>query len=380
MEEVQLYIELPFFLMMAGDTFQVRHGEATLNVEVVHDCVELQLNYTQLKNHGSAIFVAKPGETEPGYVQDAIYNSRNGHSARHHRTTLIITTSVHRDVLVAYSERPPRRGHASLYLAALMVGHLPVVNRLIGAYRRAAHDPFAMEVTDATAPIGFLRHGDRFLRISAVPYYDMEKPCVHQPDGRIQPLQFATTDECREKLADDETPGEPDLLDAWAYFFAGRFGDAIRSLVSAIEVLLESLITWELRNRGKSDEDIRNALMATATRFQTRLDEYLALSKRTLPDPILSWFPELTGVYLRNELTMTRRMRHRIVHEGHRLDPQMYGTMLRAVETMTWLYSWMEMNDRNWYFRSRQHQLKNNLRGRVMFDVKYTAHGVMLTQ
>jgi hypothetical protein len=376
-EEVLLYIELPYFLMVEEYACEVTHGDASVKVEVVHGCTEVQTSFTNHKNHDNTIFVTRPGETEPRPVQEAVESSRSGFSARDHRTTLVITTSVHADVLTAIDEPARRENDARTYLTALMVGHLPVVNKLIGAYRRAAYDPFALDVTESTVPFGFVRQRDRFHRVSAQPYANIERrDAFLARGGRPMLIEFATPDECWEKLAAEETPGEYDLLDGWAHFFVGRFGDSIRCLVSAIEVLLESLITKALRERNKTDEEIRKVLEATAMSFQVRLDEYLALSKRTLPGPILSWHPEVTGTYLRDELNVTRRTRHRVVHHGHRMDPHMHGSMLKAVETMTWLYSWLEMNDRNWYLRMRLHQFKYDLRGRPQFDVAYTKQGV----
>ena len=46
-----------------------------------------------------------------------------------------------------------------------------------------------------------------------------------------------------------------------------------------------------------------------------------------------------TGYALRTSCE-TRKLRHKIVHEGLHLEPWLEKPMLRAVETMTWLFDW----------------------------------------
>jgi hypothetical protein len=379
---VQLYVELPFWLMMPEGQFEVLHGETKLKIEVVHGCEEIQLTTTHLKNRASTAFIAKPGEVPPPAAQQRVDQSKSGCSARIHRTTLVIETMVLRSALEGVMhEEPVKRAHAAQYLTALAAGHLPLVNALITAYRRVSYDPFVQEVTEATVPIWFVRFKDQFLRVSVYPYADLEYRLeLATSEGKPEPANLATVEEVSQFLTQSETPGETILLDAWNYYYAGRYGDSIRALVSAIEVLLEAKYSEALRNSGKSTEQVRIALKATATKFITRLNNYLQLTKRTIPGPLLSWVPYITGVRLRSELVQTRELRHKIVHEGYRMRPFAHGSMLRAAETMTWLFDWLDDNEVNSMKRFKRHGIKGMLKGRILFDVEYAADGVKVVE
>jgi hypothetical protein len=361
---VQLYVELPFWLMMAEGQFEVSHGETKLKLQVVHGCEEIQLTTTHLKNRSSTAFIARPGEVLPPATQQRVDQSKDGCSARIHRTTLVIETMALRSALEGVvHEKPVNRAHSAQYLTALAAGHLPLVNALITAYRRVSYDPFVQEVTEATVPIWFLRFKDHFLRVSVYPYADLEyRLALPTKEGKPEPANLATVEEVSQFLTQSETPGETILLDAWNYYYAGRYSDSIRALVSAIEVLLESKYAEALRNSGRSTEQVQSALEATTTKFITRLNNYLQLTKRTIPGPLLSWVPWITGVRLRSELVQTRELRHKIVHEGYRMRPFAHGSMQRAAETMTWLFGWLDDNEVNSMKRFKRHGIKTMLK------------------
>jgi hypothetical protein len=379
---VQFYVELPFWLMMPEGQFEVSHGETKLKIEVVHGCEEIQLTTTHLKNRSSTAFIVKSCEVPPPATQRRVEQSKSGCSSRIHRTTLVIETMALRSALEGVvHEKLANRAQAEQYLAALAAGHLPFVNALITAYRRVSYDPFVQEVTEATVPIWFLRLKDHFLRVSVYAYADLEyrfQPLTKE--GKPEPVNLATVEEVGEFLTRPESPGETDLLDAWSHFYAGRYGDSIRALVSAVEVLLEAKYAEALRASGKSTEQVQSALQATATKFITRLNNYLQLTKRTIPGPLLSWCPWITGVRLRSELVQTRELRHKLVHEGHRMGPFAHGPMLRAVETMTWLFSWLDDNEVNRMKRFKRYGTKATLKGRILLDVEYTADGVKVVE
>ena len=379
---VQLYVELPFWLMMPEGQFEVAHGETKLKIDVVHGCEEIQLTTTHLKNRSSTVFIVRPNELPPPAAQRRIDSSKNGCSARIHRTTLVIETFALRSALEGViHEKPISRNHAAMYFTALGAGHLPLVNALITAYRRASYDPFVQEVTGATVPIWFLRFKDHFLRVSVYPYADLEYRCtLRTKEGKSVPVDLSTIEEVSQFLKQVETPGETILLDAWNYFYAGRYSDSIRALVSAIEVLLEAKYTDALRDSGKSPEQIQSVMTFTTTKFFTRLNNYLELTKRTLPGPLLSWDPFVTGVRLRSELIQTRELRHKIVHEGHRMSAFAHSSMLRAAETMTWLFDWIDDNEINGIKRFKQYSIKGMLKGRIMFDVEYAIEGVKVIE
>jgi len=377
---MHLYVELPFWLMMPEGSFRVKEGESEVAVEVIHACEEIQASPTAQTTHSSTVFISKPHENPPKWVEETI-ESPNGFSVRIHRTTLVFEISVLKSVLSHMREGSVlNQSHALDYLQALAVGHLLLVNKLLGAYRRVSYDPFVLEVTPATVPIWFYRIDDEFYRVSLRPYAD----CLHRPewldaDGAA-PANLANTEEVKLYLTLAETPGEAILLDAWSYFYEGRFNDAVRGLITSIEVLLEARFAEALRAQGMQEEKVQAELNSTAQKFLTRFKKYLHTSGRTIPGPLLSHVPYINGVRLHDELLETRRLRHKIVHEGERISPFEFGTMLRYAETMTWLFDWLDDNPRNSANRFRYYDLKTNLKGQYLLAVDYTVDGLRVRE
>jgi hypothetical protein len=377
---VKLYVELPFWMMMPEGVFEVNHGGSTATIEVVHACEEIQSTPTDQTTHSSTVFIARPNERPPDWVESVVENP-NGFSVRIHRTTLVFEPTVLDSVLSHLQEgNRLNRNQAYTYLQALALGHLALVNHLLAAYRRVSYDPFVLEVTAPTVPIWFYRIGDRFIRVSLWPYANL----LHRPEwsagGRTETVDLATSEEIREYLTLPETPGETILLDAWSYFYEGRFNDAVRALVTAIEVLLESKYAEALRAHGAQEDKVNAELNSSSQKFLTRLTRYLDVSGRTVPGPLLSCVPYINGVRLRDELQATRRLRHKIVHEGERISPFAFGVMLKNVETMTWLFNWLEDNQRNSGNRFRHYAFKSALKGGYYLAVDYTEHGLRVRE
>jgi len=377
---VKLYAELPFWLMMPEGVFEVTVGEAKAKVEVVHSCEEIQSTPTDQTTHRSTVFIAKPSETPPEWVEK-IVNSKNGFSVRIHRTTLIIEVEVLESVLKHVRDGTPlNKSQAYEYLKALAAGHLPVVNGLLSAYRRVSYDPFALEVTPATLPIWFYRVGEVFLRVSLMPYADQLHRPVWPTEAGPVPAELATVEAVNEYLKLEETPGETILLDSWNYFYSGRFNDAIRGMITAIEVLLEARYAKALKDSGMQDQQVEAEMTSTAQKFLTRMKNYQHVSKRTMPGPLLSHVPYINGVMLRDELNSTRMLRHKIVHEGLRISPFEFGAMLRIAETMTWLFDWLDDTPRNSENRFKFYNLKSYLKGNLILTVDYHAEGIRVLQ
>ena len=143
----------------------------------------------------------------------------------------------------------------------------------------------------------------------------------------------------------DVAPGKLELLDALSLYYRGRFGDAVRSAVTAIEVVLEAQLYKLLREKGRTDEEAERRLAETRNSFHDRLADYEKVSQRRLPSPMISWLPTINGVRLKSELGWVRELRHKVVHEGVRVDIFAQSEMQRAIETMTWLFRWLSCED-----------------------------------
>jgi len=242
-------------------------------------------------------------------------------------------------------EEGRRAVDASQYFKSLTYAHFPFLNKAITAYRRSAMDPFAMEVSEWDVPVWFLNIGDAVKRISLIPYADNNRfpRMVSKNTVVSEPIRLSTGAEVQSALDLGEMPGDADLLDAWALYYRGRFGDAIRSLVTAIEVVLEDSLRKALVAKGLGEQEVESRLERTFNNFEERLSDYTEATGRRMPRPMVSYIPYLNGVRLRQELEATRKLRHKIVHEGHRLERSLKGGLQRPMETMSWLFNWFRL-------------------------------------
>ncbi|MDZ7615638.1 MAG: hypothetical protein U1E05_01455 [Patescibacteria group bacterium] len=343
LRSIALAVELPFWLLMPNGHFSVSIDGASVEIAIDNTGVEIQRGSQFTRTHGNTVFLG--GE-------DALKNATipasglpGGGIVRGTRTLLYLSAHACSDAVEAFfGPDGPRFQDGYRYLASLAVGQLKVVNALINAYRRATIDPFANEVTAWDLPIWFVLDPPRSQSVSCYSHLVEDWfPTVKSwgDDGKGRPVFATSTDVVATQLTSEETPGEIELLDGWSLFHRGRFGDSIRSFVTAVEVLLEAQLRRLMGANGISKEDIEARLAETRTNFEKRMHAYCELSRRRVPGPMLHPVPYVNGVRLLDEMSRTRRLRHQIVHHGHRLDQNYKKPMLRAAETTSWLFDWL---------------------------------------
>jgi len=343
LKEIIFCVELPFWLLMPSCQLPVEYKGFSTTVIIEHEGIEIQRGNQLSRGHSNTIFIG--GKTA---TRDASFSLRDiwgGTLVRTTRALLYINTYAISDAIDAlFNCEGPRRLVGHRYFASLAQGHLPIVNEVINAYRRASIDPYANEVTAWDVPRWIVCHHPVFESVSLFPHLiNDEYPKIGE--GEKENDYFATDEAALKKhLSQSINPGEIEMLDGWSLFHRGRYGDSIRSFVTAIEVLLESEIRRILSERGTPEEEIENRLENTRSNFDKRLEDYRSLSKRRVPGPILHCLPYINGVRLDIELDYTRKLRHRIVHHGHRLDHEFVKPMQRAAETTSWLFDWLLNN------------------------------------
>ena len=254
---------------------------------------------------------------------------------------------------------------------------MPFVARLVNAYQVASGDPFAFEVGESDLPFWFAETGGKWIGIPLVPYATFDQyPYFRDFSGARSIFGFAKEESLRAALAEEPFPGHIELLDAWSLYYRGKFAEAIRLLATAVEISIEHIFSRFLAGKGQSNEQIAKRLELTFNNFDGRLEDYLKASDRRLPGPILSIIPYINGVRLQEELGRNRRLRHKVVHEGRRLDRSMAGDMQRAMETTTWLFQWLVRNEEKPpNLRGDLNTLLSSLRVRTLYTWSYTAEG-----
>ncbi|MGO8944079.1 MAG: hypothetical protein ACLQJ7_10440 [Syntrophobacteraceae bacterium] len=337
--DIQLHAELPFWLMMPDGDLTVSFQDCSLNASIIGTAIEIQYGRA-FRTSRSSVEHFEKASVPSEKAQAVIRAAKDGFVLRQTRSIITLHTRALEDCSNAVDESGRRSVDATMYFRCLATAHFPFVNSIINAYRKSTTDPFAMEVTEWDVPVWFLSIGDRFRRISLMPYADIEGFPQMFKDGSSQPIHLSTMEEVQAALKAGEVPGDSDLLDAWALYYRGRYGDAIRYLVTAIEVVLEYKLRDALAQKDLGDDEIEQRLERTLNDFERRLADYVRVTGRRIPGPLISVIPWINGVRLKQELDSARQLRHKVVHESLRLERSMKGYLQRPMETMSWLFNW----------------------------------------
>jgi hypothetical protein len=377
--EILLHAELPFWLLMADTDLSVTVGDCTLSLSIAGNAIEIQRGKAYRESHSNVALIEK-SEGKPSARAEAVIRAEtNGVTLRTTRTFITIKTKAIEDAIAAIQEHGRRQVDACMYFRSFVHAHLPFINKTINAYRRIAADPFAIEVTEWDIHVWYLDTQDKFIPISLLSYKDMhEFPRTAKLGGESSPISFVEPKDVQEALGLPELAGEIDILDAWSLYFRGRQSDAIRSIVTSIEVLLESKLCDALTKKGLPESEVQTRLDGNWNNFQARLTEYVRASGRRVPGPMISVIPIINGVRLWEELEQVRKLRHKIVHEGERIAFPFLGQMQRVMETMTWLFNWLAGDSRKRKNRIEGHPLKMSMRGILNLDCEYTQSGVLV--
>jgi len=380
--EILLHAELPFWLLVADCSLRVAVRDCTLELSITGRAIEIQRGIAYQDSHSNTAIIEK-AEGRPSDRAAAILRGMNQSrfTLRTTRTLISIKTNVLGDALAAIQEGGRRRVDAQIYFRSFVHAHLPFVNKTINAYRRAGADPFTVEVTEWDVPVWYIDADENFIPISLIPYKESDRlPVATTPAGETKAIVFVEANDIEKVLNLPEIPGEIDLLDAWSLYYRGRQSDAIRSLITSLEVLLEAKLREYLSKVGLTEAEVESRLDESWNNFQARLTEYTRASRRRVPGPILSILPYINGVRLREELEQVRSLRHKIVHEGERISYPFHGQMQRVMETMTWLFNWLAESSPPRGRRLEGDPLKTAMRGVLSLAYEYTSVGVVVQQ
>jgi len=304
---------------------------------------------------------------------------KEGVTFRVTRTLLTLQARALADSIQALQEVGRRSLDASMYFQALAYAHITFVNKVIDSYRSVSSDPFVLRVAEWDVPLWFASLGGQLTVISLLPYAVNDGyPTVVRKEAGQQPIQFASREEVQTALNAPDTPGRNELLDAWSLYYRGRYEDAIRSLITAIEVVLEAKFREALASKGLLQSAIEQRIERTFNDFEGRLAQYLRTSSRRMPGPFISTLPYINGIRLKTELENTRKLRHVIVHEGERLQFTLKGQLQRAMDTMTWLYNWFIEDPEKHLQTGKNTGLKGALLGQIVLGHEFTREGVIV--
>ena len=368
--EVYLWVELPFWLMVDNASITVNYNGCDFPI-ATHD------NYFELHCNGiadSRCTVIYQGPLKKRtQLSDNIRkllddNPKLNGLWRKCKTILKIKSRCNEAIFKSDERRPPSH---SIYLSELCRAHLPIVNRLVQAYRLATYDYNAFEVAPWDVPIWTIERTGESVRCTLVPYREWDaKPAMYPKQGEPPvPFQLIDSQGLASKISAPAFAGEFDVMDALNLMERGDYSGAVRRITTAIEVAIEDVVRKAV-SIAEGSAAAERFLKNTRTSFPSRWAKYEKLAQRTL------------SPQLHKELTETRKLRHRIVHGGYRIAPNERGRAQQSVDTGRWIYNWIENDPAR--TRVREGQIAYRSLGRdVLFSIfptEITPEGVVVSR
>ncbi len=383
----RLSVELPFWLMMPDGDISVTFDRATVVASIRGRYLEVSDGPMALNSHANVLLVGPGDDVYRPEVLQSVAPSQMP-VCRPMKTVVLFQTEAIEDAFAAWRDKGNvveddhsgirRVNRVMKYFHSLATAHIPFVNRLITSYRSVSFDPYAFEVSEWDVPVWYAECGETLVRIGLMPYWDNDTFPSLNDNGNEVEFHATTLEAVQSQAGSNVAAGKLEMLDADSLMYRGRFGDAVRSAVTAIEVALESQLASLLRDQGYSADQITRRIENTRNNFFARLADYEQLSGKRLPGPLLSSIPYINGVRLRGELDWVRGLRHRVVHEGIRVDVFSRGPTLRAIETMSWLFEWLSAEDEHGPEDNRNYYWFSALRGQIIYRFGYTDKGAVV--
>jgi hypothetical protein len=155
--DVELWVELPFWLMVENAAIQVQLEGHTFPI-AIHDNY-FNLYADEVTDSQSTVLYRGPKKNQeelPKQLRDAIIQKPDARLMwRKSKTYLKVGTRCNEDVWnAAGTKEIPRTNEVRRYLSDLCRAHIPVISKLIQAYRLATYDYFAYEVAPWDVPTG----------------------------------------------------------------------------------------------------------------------------------------------------------------------------------------------------------------------------------
>lgn len=380
-----LAVELPFWLMVPDGAISLAHEMTKVVASIRGNYLEVSDGPMSLPSRSNVVAVGPGDDLWRRDLPESIVPSKMP-VFRPMKTVVIFQVEVIADCFEGWRTRRDvkagdrvgirRMNRVIQYFRTLATAHIPFLNKLITSYRSTSLDPYAFEVSEWDVPVWYAIKGETLAWIGLMPYWDSDTFPSLNARGTDVPYFTTSLEQVRSQAESGVAPGKLELLDAYSLMYRGRFGDAVRSAVTGIEVAVESELKRLLQTKGLCEDDITGRLERTRNSFFERIEEYEQLSQKRLPGPLISQVPYINGIRLRSELDWVRNLRHKVVHEGIRVDIFERGTALRAVETMSWLFEWLSWEDEHGPKSSRNYSFFSMLRGQPYLSFDYTEKGV----
>jgi hypothetical protein len=370
---VALCVELPFWLMMPDTKLEIDCKGHKFKIEIDSSFFEFYKNEI-LQARTSCVYFGPITKKTIAQFNRKTKREKQIIVPKKCKTVLCIDSNCNKDVILAESDKGTkdiniaRKNHAYGYLQTFCAAHIEIVNLLLNTYRLLTYDLFPYEVSPWDIPFWYLATPRKLIHVNIFPYSAWDqKPALIPLNKKPEIYNLISSADFLSNLTIEPGPGELEVLDAINYFERGNYADAVRRIVTSIEVILEA----NLRNLlllGLSSSDVEKKLGKSRNRFPERLKEYEKLCGRILP----------TGS--RKNLDDIRNLRHSIVHRASRIPFIDRFKAEKAVVTGRWLYNWFENDPSRASVREKNIATRSLGKNFTRFDSEINSTGVAVKE
>jgi hypothetical protein len=270
--DVELFVELPFWLMVDNTEVALDLHGHSFDVAIHDNYFELYARLVD-DSRNSVVYIGpfKPLDNFGSDMQEFREKCPDQPLFwRKCKTVLRIRTRCNEDVLNRGGMGRP--GSISMYLAELCRAHIPVINRLIQAYRLATYDYFPFEVSPWDVPRWWVSREGNSIPVDLLGYktWDIKPPIIHADGQDPVPYQLIDSVDLAGKLDDQPRPGELELLDALNLMERGDYSGAVRRVTTAIEVVVEAVVGGAVE-RAEGTAAAKKFIRDTRTNFPRRV-------------------------------------------------------------------------------------------------------------
>ena len=328
--DVIISVELPFWLMVENFTFNITLEKHTFKVFVVDTAFEHHSGSISDSKNSVSFFDLK-GDRVSVSSKDKKDAAEESTLRRKCKTILGIMSRCNSDVWEKLSSSDRReRITSDIYLQTLCSAHIPLVNKLIQTYRLLTYDLFVYEVAAWDVSLWTITHNAESKRVNLSRYREWDrKPIVFPLKGNQAPYHLIDGEALSSGLNDENDPSELELLDALNLFQRGDVSGAIRHMITAIEVVVESKLETEMSRSIGSDAMLK-FMKKTKNDFNRRVSALASIRG----EDFTLW----------RQLNKIREMRHDIVRRGKRIASSELGEYSKALDIGRWIYNWIENN------------------------------------
>lgn len=361
---VVLWVELPFWLMVADCSLQVEVSGHQFEVDIRSSFVEIFAGEI-VDSRRMSVYIGPIPEQLNAKLKE-IEEADVPMLPRACKTVLRISSRCNSDVLVAVGEEGRRSDTAHRYLQALCEAHFEVVNRIVQLYRLSTYDYFPYEVSPWDIPMWRVATPSGFVRVTLLGYAEWDrKPMIGPMGGPIETYSLIEPSDLQARMDREVHAGELELLDALNFMERGDYTGAVRRITTAIEAIVEFVLRTELLEHY-TEAEVNQKLHASRNDFPGRVRQFEKLSGRVL------------NAHLHQELETTRSLRHEIVHRGHRITFNDRGQAQRAVDTGRWIFNWFENEPDRVQLREKRIGMRSIGRHFSSFDAEITPEGAVV--